>query len=261
MNLVLKYSAYLLLFWAIPIHVYAEPAKNRIWFTWEHQSVNSNLCQDKDLCHPVSRYLTRLVEITDTPKAEQMTGAVDRLASVRNQPVDHPDAPTWCAMTDAAKILGFDAEHWPMAEKLAGLKGLQGVYFELGKLKGPAGYDGPFGTQVHQSVVQKFKDAGIPVLTKDEMEQTPGKPHLNIYFSNTNPDTGCWFSVFASLSQTMLLTRNHTIKVKAGSWGFSGGYSADHPTRAEFDAIMLVADRFIEDFKKANPSGVKLVKN
>ena len=35
----------------------------------------------------------------------------------------------------------------------------------------------------------------------------------------------------------------------------SGGFSADHPNRSEFDAIMLVVDNFIADYWKANSDG------
>ncbi|GLQ35760.1 hypothetical protein GCM10007939_20430 [Amylibacter marinus] len=241
----------------IPSQTSAETPENRVWFTWERQRAIPQLCEQKNHCTPIREFITRLIEEPETQKAEQMTGSLDRLIKMRKQPVEHPEAPNWCAHTDAQKILGFDAEHWPLAEKLVALRGLEGVYINVEGLKGPANFEGPFGPKVQATIARKFRENGIKLLTEEEMEQTPGKPHMNIYFSNTNPDTGCWFSVFSSVSQTMLLTRNHTIKVKAGSWGFSGGYSADHPDRAEFDAIMLVVDRFISDFKTANSTAAK----
>ena len=181
---------------------------------------------------------------------------MDRLAEMRGHSPDHQDAPNWCQQTDAQTILGFEAESWPESEKSRALEGLRGVYFDLNALRGPQSYIGDFGPNVHAEVARKFDISGIPVLDEEALESTPGKPILNIYFSNTNPDTGCWFSVFAALSQTMLLTRNHTVKIRAGSWGMSGGYSADDPNRGEFEAIMLVVDSFIADFQKANPKGV-----
>lgn len=84
------------------------------------------------------------------------------------------------------------------------------------------------------------------------MEQTPGKPQLNIYFSNANAKTGCTYSLFASLSQTMLLTRNHTVKLKVGTWGSTGGPSADFPHGNEYDAVMRVVDKLLADYKRAN---------
>lgn len=232
---------------------------NRIWFTWENQSIHPELCKQKNLCRPVSTYITRLGEQTDLRKAKEMTGAMDQLAKLRGLPVVHPDAPKTCQNVEAAKVLGFDPELWPISEKLDTLIGLPGVYFSLGSLAAPAGYEGEFGKQVHAEVTRKFQNAGIPVLTEEELETTPGQPHLNIYFSNTNPDTGCWFSVFASLTQTALLTRNHTVKFKAGTWGFGGGYSAEHPNRGEYASIMMVVDQFIADIQTANPNGLQQV--
>ncbi|MEM7240683.1 MAG: hypothetical protein AAF429_00725 [Pseudomonadota bacterium] len=234
----------------------AEAPLNRIWFTWEQRATDRQLCAEKGHCDPVSRFITRLAEETDRKSAEQITGSMARLAERRGQSAEHPEAPNWCQQTDAQAILGFEAESWPESEKIKTLEGLEGVHFELSNLRGPYSYIGDFGPNVQAEVVRKFDIAGIPVLSAEEVKITPGKPILNVYFSNTDPDTGCWFSVFAALSQTMLLTRNHTIKIRAGSWGMSGGYSNENPDRAEFDAIMLVIDRFIEDFKAANPGGV-----
>jgi hypothetical protein len=253
------FPAFLFLLMAVAVPSNAQEQSNRMWFTWESSRPNSQLCQQKDMCRPVSTYITRLLEEPTTPKAKEMTGAMDQLAKLRGYPADHPSAPKICQNVEAAKVLGFNPEMWPISEKLDTLVGLQGVYFSLQSLKAPAGYEGPFGEQVHAEVVKKFTMAGIGVLSEEEMEITPGKPHLNIYFSNTNPDTGCWFSVFSSLSQTALLTRNHTVKFKAGTWGFGGGYSADHPDRDERTAIMIVIDKFIEDFQTANPDGVQRV--
>jgi hypothetical protein len=84
------------------------------------------------------------------------------------------------------------------------------------------------------------------------MEITPGKPQLNIYFSNTKPKTGCTYSVFVSFTQTMLLTRNHTVKLKVGTWGASGGHSAEFPNGNEMGAILRVIDKFLSDYKRAN---------
>jgi len=235
--------------------VIAEALQNRIWFTWEQRGIDHQLCQEMGHCDPVSRLITRLAEETDLQSAEQLTGSMDRLADARGHPTDHPEAPNWCQQTDSQVILGFEAESWPEAEKIKALKGLEGIYFDLSNLRGPNGYIGDFGPNVHAEVVRKFNIANIPIVSKDGVEHVPGKPILNIYFSNTNPDTGCWFSVFATLSQTMLLTRNHTVKIRAGSWGMSGGYAPEFPDRAEFDAIMLVVDQFIEDFRTANLDG------
>lgn len=240
----------LLLGLALPVT--AQPDQNRMWFIWESIVGNPELCKQKNLCKPVSRYSTRLFETPTTQRARGLIGAMDTLANKRGDPVENPDAPKMCKNVNAMTVLGFDPESWELSEKLAALRDLPGIYFSVRNLKAPAYYDGPFGDQLQALMERKFRKAGIRVLSKKQMENTPGQPRLNIYFSNTNPETGCWFSIFASLSQTVLLTRNHTVKLRAGTWGMSGGYAKDAPGRSEFDAIIMVVDRLIADYWKAN---------
>jgi len=217
--------------------------------TWR---IDRKLCETKNLCSPQRKYITRLVEQPTEQKAREMLGAIDQLAKLRGQPVEHPEAPQMCRHTEAGKILGFDPELWDMSDKSAALKDLEGVYFSVQTLKGPKSYKGQFGLDIQKEMETRFADAGLPFVSEEQMEKTPGKPHLNIYFSNTNPNTGCTYSVFASLTQTMLLTRNHTTKLKVGTWGFSGGPSKDHPNSTEYDAVMRVVDKFLDDYKRAN---------
>lgn len=227
-------------------------SENYTWMVWEQRKVDRNLCETKNLCSPQRKYITRLVEQPTEQKAREMLGAIAQLAKLRGQPVEHPEAPHICRHTEAGKILGFDPELWDMSDKLAALKNLDGVYFSVHTMKGPKTYKGQFGLDIQKDMEARFAEAGLLVLSEEQMEQTAGKPHLNIYFSNTNPKTGCTYSVFASLTQTMLLTRNHTTKLKVGTWGFSGGPSNDHPNGTEYDAVMRVVDKFLDDYKRAN---------
>lgn len=237
--------------------VLAQEPKHRVWFSVENQSVDPDLCLNKNVCDPVSKFETHLAEETSKDKAAEMGRSLKELAKLRGYDSTDLEAPKMCKHVEAAKVLGFDAEQWPEAEKLDTLIGLDGVYVALQTLKAPAGFEGPFGEQIQAEAEKRFARVGLKILTEEERDQTPGKPHLNVYFSHTNPDSGCWFSVFSSLTQTALLTRNHTTKFKAGTWGFSGGYSADDPNRAEFDAILLVIDKFLADYKTANTRGPK----
>ncbi|RMD48133.1 MAG: hypothetical protein D6832_04540, partial [Alphaproteobacteria bacterium] len=60
------------------------------------------------------------------------------------------------------------------------------------------------------------------------------------------------YSVFASLTQTVLLTRDVRTKLEVGTWAASDGPSDEYPDATEADAILRVIDRFIADWKKAN---------
>lgn len=225
---------------------------NRIWLTWESRYVDPQLCAEKSYCETVGHYQTRLVETPSETQARQMMGALDQLATRRGYPAEHPDSPQMCRNVEAARVLGFDPESWEISDKLEALRGLEGVYFDVTGLRAPPGYDGPFGPRMQADMEARFAAVGLRVLTEEERDVTPGKPHLNIFFSHTNPDTGCWFSVFSSLTQTALLTRNHTVKFKAGTWGFSGGYDPDNSDRSEYDAILIVVDKFLADYVEAN---------
>jgi len=240
-------------FWLITQPATAQSgAKNFTWMTWEQRAVDANLCRTKGVCTPQSNFITRLVEEPTEQKARELIGAIDQLARLRGQPVEHPKTPQMCRQTDAGKILGFNPELWDMSDKSAALKGLQGVYCSVQSIKGPTGYNGVFGLDLQQRMKHRFRSAHLPVLTEEQMERTPGKPQLNIYFSNTKPKTGCTYSVFVSFTQTMLLTRNHTVKLKVGTWGASGGPSAEFPNGNELDAILRVIDTFLNDYKRAN---------
>lgn len=243
----------ILLFMTLPLSVGAQDnSKNFTWMIWEQRAVNPKLCRTKNMCKPLSKFITRLIEEPTNEKAQQMLGAIDQLAKIRGTRVEHPDSPKMCQQTEASKILGFNPETWALSDKLAALKDLPGVYFSVRNLKGPADYSGSFGMDLHKTMHKRFKAAGLRVLTEEQMENTPGKPQLNIYFSNANTKTGCTYGLFVSLTQTMLLTRNHTTKLKVGTWGASGGPSTDFPNGNEYDAVIRVVDKLLADYKRAN---------
>jgi hypothetical protein len=240
---------------AMPVLAFAQSGtENFTWMVWERRALDPVLCRSKGVCTPQRTFITRLLEQPSDQSMLNMIGAVDQIARMRGLPVENPEAPKMCRQTEAAKILGFNPETWPLSDKLAALKGLQGVYFSVQSLKGPKGYNGKFGANLQKQMEMRFRVARLPVLTEDQMERTPGKPQLNIYFSNSKPKTGCTYSVFVSFTQTMLLTRNHTVKLKVGTWGASGGPSADFPSGTEMDAILRVIDKFLGDYKRANSS-------
>ncbi|MEM9716319.1 MAG: hypothetical protein AAF826_07360 [Pseudomonadota bacterium] len=232
-------------------------AEDYIWLTWEHEAKNADLCETQSLCDPVRSYTTEIFALPDLPEAERLMGQTAKNAVELRQSMPPRDAPQICAHVDAATVLGFDPELWEMSDKMQALVGLKGVFIDVSKMKSPVNYGGPFGEEVQAEIVQRFADSGLKLLTEEEMEITPGKPEMNVYFSHTNPDTGCQFKFFAGLSQTMLLTRNHTVKLKAGSWGMVGGWVEDDESIDEMRSIMIVIDAFLSDWREAN--GIQLV--
>lgn len=225
---------------------------DRLWIMWEHFATDGT-CENPGECPPQRYYTTRLVGFPNTDRLQRTFGMLDRLALIRGMPPEHPQAPRICQHRDPEVLAGFQPEKMPMSEKIDALRGLEGVEIDLRSLKAPVGYSGDFGGYLQAEVERRFRQAGIRILTEDERMLTPGRPKLNVYFSNTDPVSGCHYSVFASLSQTVLLTRNLDTKLEVGTWATSGGPSEDYPNGTESDAILRALGQFIEDFHKANP--------
>lgn len=233
---------------ALPGH-----SDNWVWMTWENEDVNERLCQEKALCTPITSYVTELHSVPELEEAERMMGAAAKAATLIKQLETPRNPPAMCQHVDAASVLGFDPEIWEMSEKALALVGLDGVHIDATKIKDPYNHQGlPFGERVQGAIAKKFREHGLKLLSAEEMEETPGKPEMNIYFSHANPKTGCQFKFFAGLSQTMLLTRNHTVKLKAGSWGMVGGWDEDDASIDEFKSIMIVIDAFLAAWREAN---------
>ncbi len=210
---------------------------------------------DKD-CRLSRNFTSRLLDEGANDRMFRLFGMMDGRALARGDSAEHPEAPRICQHTDPEVILGFDPEKVPKSETLDTLFGLQVVGVDLSKLKPPPGESSDFGKRLQRQFVEKFTDAGLTVVSPDELQDIPGQPKLNIYFSfrGHEPDNRCdyVFSIFASLSQTVLLTRDIRVKVSAGVWSYSTGSTAKDHSGNEADAILRVADRFLADYRDAN---------
>lgn len=122
-------------------------------------------------------------------------------------------------------------------------------------LAAPPGFAAGFGEGLHKQFVERLERGGVKVLDENAISQVPGQPRLNIYFSFSDPDGVCdyEYSVFASLTQEVLLARNMRIKVTAGVWSFSTSSTAKDHSGNERDAILRVADAFVRDHRSVNP--------
>ena len=229
-------------------------AENWVWAIWENRTVDRDLCERKFLCEPITSYVTVMMDQPSLEDAERLFGSLTLNANRRDDLDLERAPPEMCRHVDAAAILGFDPELWEMSDRALALRGLEGVYVKTQNVRGPEAYGPSFNDDLHQLVLERFRKVGLQLLTEEEMLQTPGQPEMNIYFANTDPETGCQFRFFAGLSQTMLLTRNHTIKLKAGSWGATGGWDEARPEIDEMASILIAIDAFIVDWVAANAS-------
>lgn len=229
-------------------------SENWVWALWENRQVDRGLCEEDIYCEPVTTFVPVLIDQPSTEDAEKLFGSLSVTARRRDD-LDHErKLPRICRQVDAAAILGFDPEAWELSDRALALRGLPGVYVKTENVRGPEAYGPSFNDDLYNEVFERFRRVGLQLLNEEEMLATPGQPEMNIYFANTDPDTGCQFRFFAGLSQTMLLTRNHTVKMKAGSWGATGGWDGASPEIDEMASILIAIDQFVEDWVEANAS-------
>ncbi|MXU66478.1 hypothetical protein [Oceanomicrobium pacificus] len=226
--------------------------ENRLWLLWEQIEHRENSCPPSAPCDRTHAYLARKIAPPSQEELDRFIGMLDRQALARGEAAEDPEAPRICTEGDAELLMGFDPEAIGIADRRALLTDLQGVHVAAGSLKAPAGYDGDFGGTIQAAIAARFATAGLPLLTEEEMRQTPGQPKLNIYFSNTDAETGCTYSVFVSLAQTVLLTRAPRIKLAAGTWGMGGRRDPTVEGDDEAATILRVIDSFLEDYRLAN---------
>jgi len=226
--------------------------EDRFWILWEKYHLVGPHCPTGKECKKIRHFSSRLFEPSNHADIFRLFGMLDGSALAKGQDVQHAEAPRICQHQDPEVLLGFDPEAMPLSDRIDALKGLEGIYFDVSRLKAPANFSGDFGSDLQQAFIEKFNQAGIRILEEDDISHTKGQPKLAVYFSKANANTGCTYSVFASLSQTALLTRDLTTKLRVGVWSHSARATAEFPDLNEYDAILSVADALVRDFQIAN---------
>jgi len=227
------------------------------WLLHETRRMKGGDCPDGPGCVSLRRFDPQRFDPALAPAMAEVMRRLKTESAARGQVIPPKDAPKFCENRAFEGALNFDPETLELAPKLEVLRDLPGVYFDLTGLKPPEGFPGAFGKTLQAAFEGRFRRAGIRVLSKEEAERAPGHPVLNVYFSHTNPETGCWYSVFASLSQTVLLTRDPLVKFRAGTWSASSGIKTVGEAGTELDAILWVADKLVRDVLVANEKAPK----
>lgn len=230
---------------------------DRFWILWEKYQYSGEGCPNGPNCIKRRNYTSRMFPDVDLEAIYRLFGMMDGSALSQGRLSEHPDAPRICQHNDAEVVLGFDPEALPKSEKIEALRGLTGVSFNLTKLKTPPGARADFGPSLQKAFEARFRAAGLDILTPEQAKRTPGQPELAVFFAFTDPDGDCeyTYSVFASLSQTVLLTRDLRIKISAGVWAFSTKPRDGQAQGTEYDAILKIADAFVKDYLSVNPKG------
>ena len=221
--------------------------ESRYWLLQEDAQQVGQSCPEGTGCTTHNAYVLRGFPRGSAPLVEPLLALLDPEGAGQ-------DTPVFCAAGDGAARLGFDPESVPPAHKLAALRGITTVGLDLRKTKAPPGGDADFGEALHNGFAARLQAAGLLVVTPDQAKSVPGQPTLNIYFSVTDGAGDCAYrySIFASLSQTAILTRDLQTKVVVGVWSLSAKTPQQDAGGTEMASLLGVADAFVTDFQKAN---------
>ncbi len=228
--------------------------QDRFWILWERVKHVGQHCPGGAQCAEQHTYSSRPLETNNSGFIYRLFGLSSALHKGGELPLDHPDAPLICRHNQAELTQGFDPETLPKSEKIEVLRGVSALHMDLSNLKAPPGFSDTFGAGVHAQFVSLLQEAGIRIVDADALALVPGQPVLNLYFSFSDPEDLCdyQYSVFASLSQEVLLARDLRIKVSAGVWSYSTGSTALDHVGNEADAILRVAEAFVRDHRQVN---------
>ena len=234
--------------------------QERFWMLWERPFADASHCTVDRGCLAGSAFLSRLLSPRDLPAVRNFMQQ-DLSQVVNGALAGQPRGIGFCLpqeMTNGAQRGGppgdapplDDFETRPLSERIEALRGLPGVGLDLTGLQAPPGAAETFGPDVHAAFVARLTSAGLHVVSPAEADALPGQPKLAIFFSFTQGDGACTYSysVFASLSQTAVLTRDPAVKLSVGVWSRSGAKTAE----SEAEAILSVADAFAQDYALAN---------
>lgn len=230
-------------------------AADRFWILWEKYHHVGTDCPDGAGCMVKREFSSRQLDPEYPATIYRMFGVMDPRGFGNSLGQTDPDAPAVCAANDVAVQVGFDPLEVPQSLKIEALRGITALHVDLTKLKSAPGTTKDFGRRVHQSFVAKLTAAGLTIVDKDTIKTIPGQPTLNIFFSFNDPDGHCHYeySVFASLTQDVMLARDIRIKINAGVWAFSTGSKDAAHQGDERQAILRVADALIRDHRQVNP--------
>ncbi|WP_300669631.1 OmpA family protein [Desulfoluna sp.] len=151
------------------------------------------------------------------------------------------------------------------------LAGIEGVYVILDYVEGSSKKNGiTMRDDLKFQIKQRLNDVGLKLLTKEEMQTTPGQPEIAVYPGYSGGTIGltgqaleeaemlsddehcCRNNVWMSFMQSASILRRPDSQFKLGTWG-SGSDSNWCQNRGEwmYDAILKIIDKFVEDYKKA----------
>ncbi|MCG7494629.1 hypothetical protein [Thalassobius sp. Cn5-15] len=230
-------------------------AEDRFWILWERYHRVGPNCPNGASCLTKREFSSRPLPMDYSSEIYRLFGVMDPRGFGTAKGRNDPNAPAVCSAQDAELSVGFDPLAVPQSLKIEALRGITALHVDLTRLKPAPGHPDEFGQRVHNAFVAKLTAAGLRVVDRDTVKTIPGQPTLNIFFSFNEPHGDCHYeySVFASLTQDVMLARDIRIKINAGVWAFSTGSKDTTHNGDERAAILRVADALIRDHRQVNP--------
>ncbi len=136
------------------------------------------------------------------------------------------------------------------------LAGIEGIAVSGDDVSPEAMKDGLNKSGLVTQTIQDLKNAGVKVLTDQQLNSAPGRPTLIISVNTLKHAGGVYsYTVSLSLDQIVMLERNPAIRGAAPTW-FVLATGACLPEELNADVTAYVkqlVDQFITDYKLANP--------
>ena len=136
------------------------------------------------------------------------------------------------------------------------LRGLDGVHVVVEELRPEAVDDGLSKEAIEEGVVQRLWDAGVRVLMEDQWTIAAGAPYLYLNVNAVKSKDLYVYAVDVQLNQNVRLERLPSVVVAATTWttGCRVGAVAADSVRVLAQVAAQSVDRFIEDYRTANPA-------
>lgn len=137
------------------------------------------------------------------------------------------------------------------------LVGLPGVYVHLTEINPAGAYADVSPKFLRQSIEDRLKDAGIRVLSREELASTPGTPILEVQFCLLRHETLALYqySIETVLWEKVALERNRDLVVQAVTWrsGVKFGNALGELLSGRIqDVFDYQIGRFVHDYDVAN---------
>jgi hypothetical protein len=140
------------------------------------------------------------------------------------------------------------------AEPQETLCGLKGVMVFIEDLDSDIEKNGPTKNLIQKEVESRLRHADIPVLTREEAYDTPGKPYLYLSLTTHNTDIDLYsYFIRLEFNQDVSLIREPSVSTSATTWianvvGIVGARNLPAVT----EDVDSLTDKFIHDYVSAN---------